>query len=71
MAVILGMSIYILSITKDNEGCADKIGVDTDFLDTINIGIISIMSMFIIYKIYFHFKNKGKGSVSVSAETSV
>lgn len=60
MSIILGMAIYILINTEKNKGCAKKVNLHTEFLDAVNIGVISIMGLFIIYKVYYHFNNKNK-----------
>lgn len=60
MSIILGMAIYILINTEKNKGCAKEVNLHTEFLDAVNIGVISVMGLFIIYKVYYHFKNKNK-----------
>ena len=52
LCIVLGLAIYVLVITKENQGCADAINVDTKFLDVINIGVICMITIYIIYKVY-------------------
>lgn len=56
LALTLGLSIYIFVNTKQNAGCADKIKLHSSLLDTLNITIMVMISLYGSYEGYRIYK---------------